>query len=100
MANDLLNPPETETAATPGSPEGRRPSANLPQETGHELDAFLCKAFEEKSAFASLFESIHDVFFPTKLPPLVLESKPIPVIDRMATKQDPRATAASVARLP
>ena len=36
-------------------------------------------------------------FFPVKLPPLVLESKPIPVIDRMKTKQDPRATAASVA---
>jgi protein TonB len=30
-----------------------------------------------------------------KLPPLVLESKPIAVVDRMKTKQDPRATAAS-----
>jgi protein TonB len=37
------------------------------------------------------------VFFPVKLPPLVLESKPIAVVDRMATKQDPKATAASVA---
>jgi len=35
------------------------------------------------------------VFFPQKLPPLVLESKPIPVPDRMKTRQDPRATAAS-----
>jgi len=40
--------------------------------------------------------SVREVFFPVKLPPLVLESKPIAVIDRMATKQDPKATAASV----
>jgi len=33
--------------------------------------------------------NLRDVFFPVKLPPLVLESKPIPVVDRMATKQDP-----------
>jgi protein TonB len=36
---------------------------------------------------------LRDVFFPEKLPPLVLESKPIAVVDRMATKQDPVATA-------
>jgi protein TonB len=50
---------------------------------------------EEESTFASLVNSIRDVFFPTKLPPLVLESKPIPVPDRMKMRQDPRATAAS-----
>jgi protein TonB len=49
----------------------------------------------EESMFASLWGSLRDVFFPVKLPPLVLESKPIAVVDRMATKQDPRATAAS-----
>jgi protein TonB len=43
-----------------------------------------------------LWTSLRDVFFPVKLPPLVLESKPIAVVDRMATKQDPKATAASV----
>jgi protein TonB len=51
---------------------------------------------EEEGMFASLWSNVRDVFFPVKLPPLVLESKPIPVIDRMATKQDPRATAASI----
>jgi protein TonB len=51
----------------------------------------------EESTFASLWNSLRDVFFPEKLPPLVLESKPIPVVDRMATRQDPRATAMSVA---
>ena len=51
---------------------------------------------QEEGTFASLWTSLRDVFFPAKLPPLVLESKPIPVVDRMKTRQDPRATAASV----
>jgi periplasmic protein TonB len=51
----------------------------------------------EDSVFASLWSNLRDVFFPVKLPPLVLESKPIPVVDRMATKQDPKATATAVA---
>ena len=49
----------------------------------------------EEGTFASLLSSVRDVFFPQKLPPLVLESTPIPVPDRMKTRQDPRATAAS-----
>ncbi len=32
-----------------------------------------------------------------KLPPLVLESKPIAVVDRMKTKQNPLATGSAVA---
>lgn len=51
----------------------------------------------EEGMFASLWGSVRDVFFPEKLPPLVLESTPIPVVDRMKTRQDPRATAASFA---
>jgi periplasmic protein TonB len=50
----------------------------------------------EEGTLASLWSSMRDVFFPVKLPELVLESKPIAVVDRMATKQDPKATAASV----
>jgi protein TonB len=50
----------------------------------------------EEGTLASLWSSVREVFFPVKLPPLVLESKPIPVVDRMKTRQDPRATAASV----
>ena len=37
---------------------------------GHELDAFLGKAFEEKPLWVGLYENIRDVFFPPKLPPL------------------------------
>ena len=57
--------------------------------TGHELDAFLGRAFEDKPIWVSMYESIHDVFFPPKLPPLVLTSTPIPVPDRMAVKPNP-----------
>ena len=63
--------------------------------TGHELDAFLGKAFEEKPIWVDLWESIHDVFFPVKLPPLELTSKPIPVPDRMAVKANPWAIGIS-----
>jgi len=52
---------------------------------------------QEEGVFASLWESLRDTFFPVKLPPLVLQSKPIPVIDRMAIKQNPWATASATA---
>src|ERR1700734_3592306 len=58
---------------------------------GHEFDGFLGKAFEEKPIWTGLYESIRDVFFPVKLPPLELTSKPIPVPDRMAVKPNPWA---------
>jgi periplasmic protein TonB len=63
--------------------------------TGHELDAFLGKAFEEKPIWSGLWESVRDVFFPVKLPPLELTSKPIPVPDRMAVKANPWAIGIS-----
>jgi len=83
MANDLLTQPETDSQAT-ASPVG-----------GHELDAFLGKAFDEKGTFAGLYESIVEIFFPKKLPPLELTSKPIPVPDRMAVKPNPWAIGIS-----
>jgi len=58
---------------------------------GHEFDGFLGKAFEEKPIWTGLYESVRDVFFPVKLPPLVLTSTPIPVPDRMAVKPNPWA---------
>ena len=85
MANDLLIQPETETEAQPARPEG------------HELDAFLGRAFEEKSIWAGLYENIYDVFFPPKLPPLELTSKPIDVPDRLAVKPNPWAIGISTA---
>ena len=69
-----------------------RPSRRAPYE-GHELDSFLGKAFEEKPIWKGLYESIHDVFFPPKLPPLELTSTPIPVPDRMEVKTNPGPSA-------
>ena len=83
MANDLLIQPDADTRG------------DVPSIEGHELDAFLGKAFEEKPIWTALYESIHDVFFPPKLPPLVLTSTPIPVPDRMAVKANPVAIGIS-----
>ena len=52
---------------------------------------------KDEGLFASLISSFRDVFFPEKLPPLVLESKPIAVPDLMATKMTKKSVAASVA---
>lgn len=65
--------------------------------TGHEFDGFLGKAFEEKPIWTGLYESIRDVFFPVRLPPLQLTSTPIPVPDRMAVKPNPWAIGISSA---
>jgi TonB family protein len=83
MANDLLMQSDTDTptAASPGDTRG--------------LDALLGRAFEEKPIWVGLYESVRDVFFPQKLPPLELTSTPIPVPDRMAVKANPWAIGIS-----
>lgn len=83
MANQALLQPETENETA------------APVIEGHELDAFLGKAFEEPSIFRGLYESIRDLFFPVKLPPLELTSQPIPVPDRLAVKRNPWAVGIS-----
>lgn len=62
----------------------------------HGGDAPHLGEIREEGVFGSLWSSVRDVFFPVKLPPLVLESKPIPVVDRMAVKRDPMSTAVAV----
>jgi protein TonB len=83
MANTLLPPPEINPAHEP-----------VTLHAGADLHWTETK---EEGIFTSLWGSVRDVFFPVKLPPLVLESKPIAVVDRMAVKQNPKALAASVA---
>jgi periplasmic protein TonB len=46
--------------------------------------------------FSSMVQSFRDVFFPEKLPPLVLESQPIAVDNPMDFKRDPKSTAVAV----
>jgi TonB family protein len=83
MANDVLIQPGSET------------KSDLPSTEGHEFDSFFGTAFEEKPIWKQLYENVHDVFFPPKLPPLVLTSKPIPVPDPMAVKANPWAIGTS-----
>jgi len=54
-----------------------------PQAPGKEPELHLCLAYEsfEEPLLKSLFRQLDDFFFPKKLPPLKLESKPIPVKD-------------------
>lgn len=74
--------------------ESLNPSA-VPASDGHELDAFLGRAFEEKPIWKELYDNVHDLFFPPKLPPLELTSTPIPVPDRMAVKTNPWAVGSA-----
>jgi len=77
-------------------PEEQRVARDLNLKTGVESSLTASgMQLEEEGVLTSLWTSVRDVFFPVKLPPLVLESKPIPVVDRMKTKQDPKATAAA-----
>jgi TonB family protein len=55
------------------------------------LDALLGTALEEKPVWAGLYESVRDLAFPPKLPPLELTSTPIPVPDRLASTTSPWA---------
>jgi protein TonB len=84
MSNNVLLPPDDS--------EGKASSSLHPIESVH-LSGDLGAA--DQNVFSSLVESIRDVFFPKKLPPLVLESQPIPVVDRMAVKRDPTAALIS-----
>jgi len=79
MANDLLIQPDTETQAAAAF------------RGGVELDLTFGVPVEEKPIWVNLYESIRDVFFPPKLPPLKLTSTPIVVPDRMAVKPNPWA---------
>ena len=46
-----------------------------------ELNLLLSKSTFEQPLWKSLFQNLDDYFFPKKLPPLVLTSKPVPVRD-------------------
>ncbi len=46
-----------------------------------ELNLLLSKDVLEEPLWKSLFQNLDDFFFPKKLPPLVLTSKPVPVKD-------------------
>jgi protein TonB len=82
MANDLLNQ-ENEAQVAGAHAEGV------------ELDLSFGVPVEQMPLWVDLYESVRDVFFPPKLPPLELTSTPIPVPDRMAVKRNPWAVGIS-----
>jgi TonB family protein len=84
MANDILTQADKDTQAVA-----------VPADRDELLDTLLGKPFDEKPLWVGLWESIRDIFFPPKLPPLELTSKPIPVPDRMAVKPNPWAIGIS-----
>lgn len=77
MANPALAPPELD-----------------PGKKAPEL-AFL-QGVEYEPAWKTLAGSILDLFYPKKLPPLELTSKPIAVADPMAVKRSPTSSALSI----
>ena len=88
----------TEPAATmandPLNQNSAFPTSAAPAD-GSELDLDFTFPVEEKPIWADLYGNLRDFFFPPKLPPLELTSKPIPVPDRMAVKPNPWAIGIS-----
>jgi protein TonB len=90
MPNDLVTPPELD----PNKPSTLH---NMPQHGRVSSDHLgIGGGLEQEGIFASLWANLHDAFFPPKLPPLELTSKPIPVPDRMKVKRSPASTATAV----
>jgi periplasmic protein TonB len=88
--------PDIETLPPPASSPAA-PERSMPELVPATEDVQLSGELKEDGVFASLISSFRDVFFPEKLPPLVLESKPIVIPDRMATKMSPSSIAGSIA---
>jgi protein TonB len=84
MADLDTLPPEVDSQSPP-------PVLRQANEAPH-----LSGEIKEEGIFASLIANVRDAFFAPKLPPLVLESKPVAVPDRMATKRSPTSTAVAV----
>jgi periplasmic protein TonB len=53
----------------------------MPNTSGPELNLLLPKDTFEEPLWKSLLQNVNDLLFPKKQPPLVLESRPIPVKD-------------------
>jgi len=92
MPNDLLTPPELDPRDSKSASLHTHPQQGSPSSDHLGIGGGL----QEEGIFASLWTNLHDAFFPPKLPPLVLTSKPIAVPDRMKVKRSPASTATAV----
>jgi protein TonB len=80
-------------AMTPTSPD-KLPS---PVSLHNDEEVHLSGELKQEGVFSSLIDNFRDAFFPAKLPPLVLESTPIAVPDRMVFKRSPTSTGVAIA---
>ncbi|MGA8937980.1 MAG: energy transducer TonB [Acidobacteriaceae bacterium] len=87
--------PNIDTLPPPPSNQVDRDLAGPPR-AGADEAVHLSGEIKEEGIFASLISNVRDVLFSPKLPPLVLQSKPVAVPDRMATKRSPASTAAAI----
>jgi periplasmic protein TonB len=84
---DTLPPPPTDQVESDlGASAQRKPDEQVR----------LSGEIKEQGVLGSLISSVRDAFFAPKLPPLVLQSKPVAVPDRMATKRSPASTAFAI----
>jgi len=72
------------------------PNRPAPALLAADAPVHIIGEIKEEGVFASLIANFRDAFFPEKLPPLVLESTPIAVPDRMATKMSRSSVAYSI----
>lgn len=106
MANTLITPPELDdnrldpssrTRRAPGLIYGSDGAGDAASRYGSGPDLGQPKELEASAnPFQSLIQNFRDAFFPEKLPPLELESRPIAVKDPMAVQRDPMSTAIAV----
>jgi TonB family protein len=116
MGNQLLTPPEEETAHRPVAEEPEllyeadgsmwtsllanlRDAFSSPKQPPLELSSrpiAVEDPTDVEPIWKTLANSIQDLFFPKKLPPLELTSKPVEVVDRMAVKRGPLSSSVAV----
>ena len=99
MANSLITPPEIEHEAVEDvqpSAAASRTSMPVAPRAAAGPNLGEPEALKAQNPFRSLIANVRDAFFPEKLPPLELQSKPIAVLDPMRVKRDPVSTGVAV----
>lgn len=96
MANTLITPPEIDPTVKVAVPRAAMQSETAPFTRSAGPSLGEPEALRSGNPFQSLVSNFRDAFFPEKLPPLELQSRPIAVADPMAVKRDPVSTGVAV----
>lgn len=76
-------------------PDPSRADSTANKTPSHDLEHLLGTRLEEKPVWSGLYESVRDLLFPPKLPPLELTSALVILPDRMAARTNPWAVGVS-----